>query len=257
MARPGPSIDEMPRSRCIKRRSIRPRAPAIRYSRHLRRTRAGPASSPFADLVWALNSVEVLPPLGPNGTGARDLRPTDLPANSHHFGIAPSTIRTSAGTPKGYQLAQFDDALFARYLPGRDFEPPHRHSPYGTGISYTFAAATDECMLRFEMNGKPLHNGHCGVVAGRVSGHAAMHGMMAGWRLMDIFEGRSQTTNTSTLLLRDAATFRNRNLIALRTPCSRRSARFDLPGGLRQLDAFTAARAALSQAYDRLRALAP
>ena len=48
--------------------------------------------------------------LSPNGL-ARLLAP---------FGIAPGTIRTTTGTPKGYQLAQFDDA-FARYLPGEEF----------------------------------------------------------------------------------------------------------------------------------------
>ena len=36
------------------------------------------------------------------------------------FAIAPGTIRTGTGTPKGYQLAQFEDA-FARYLPGEEF----------------------------------------------------------------------------------------------------------------------------------------
>jgi Protein of unknown function (DUF3631) len=35
-------------------------------------------------------------------------------------GIKPGTIRTSVGTPKGYQLVQFDDA-FARYLPEEGF----------------------------------------------------------------------------------------------------------------------------------------
>ena len=71
-----------------------------------------------ADLVSALNSIEGRPwaewnrgrGLSPNGV-ARQLAP---------FGIAPGTIRTSTGTPKGYQLAQFDDA-FARYLPGDEF----------------------------------------------------------------------------------------------------------------------------------------
>jgi hypothetical protein len=47
------------------------------------------------------------------------------------------------------------------------FEPPHRHNPYGTGISYTFTTATGDHMLRFEMDVKPLQDGHCGVVAGR------------------------------------------------------------------------------------------
>lgn len=36
------------------------------------------------------------------------------------FGIKPGTIRTSTGTPKGYQLAQFEDA-FVRYLPEEEF----------------------------------------------------------------------------------------------------------------------------------------
>jgi Protein of unknown function (DUF3631)/Primase C terminal 2 (PriCT-2) len=69
---------------------------------------------PSADLVGALNSIEGRPwaewnrgkGLSPNGL-ARLLAP---------FRIAPATIRTANGTPKGYQLAQFEDA-FARYLP--------------------------------------------------------------------------------------------------------------------------------------------
>jgi hypothetical protein len=69
---------------------------------------------PSADLVGALNSIEGRPwaewnrgkGLSPNGL-ARQLAP---------FGIAPGTIRTANGTPKGYLLVQFDDA-FARYLP--------------------------------------------------------------------------------------------------------------------------------------------
>ena len=67
-----------------------------------------------AELVMALIAIEGRPwaewkagkPITANGL-ARLLAP---------FGIAPATIRTAAGTPKGYQLAQFDDA-FARYLP--------------------------------------------------------------------------------------------------------------------------------------------
>ena len=67
-----------------------------------------------ADLVVALIAIEGRPwaewkhgkPLTTNGL-ARLLAP---------FGIAPATIRTSTGTPKGYQLSQFEDA-FARYLP--------------------------------------------------------------------------------------------------------------------------------------------
>jgi putative DNA primase/helicase len=35
------------------------------------------------------------------------------------FRIKPGTIRTANGTPKGYQLSQFEDA-FERYLPGEE-----------------------------------------------------------------------------------------------------------------------------------------
>ncbi len=38
------------------------------------------------------------------------------------FGIAPSTIRTMAGTAKGYLLNQFEEA-FRRYLPDQSVTP--------------------------------------------------------------------------------------------------------------------------------------
>jgi putative DNA primase/helicase len=71
---------------------------------------------PSAELVAALNFIEGRPwaewnhgkGLSPNGL-ARLLAP---------FTIAPVTIRIGNGRPKGYQLAQFEDA-FARYLPLR------------------------------------------------------------------------------------------------------------------------------------------
>jgi putative DNA primase/helicase len=73
---------------------------------------------PSAELVEALVAIEGRPwaewkagkAISANGL-ARLLAP---------FAIKPSTIRTSGGTPKGYQLAQFDDA-FARYLPGEEY----------------------------------------------------------------------------------------------------------------------------------------
>jgi putative DNA primase/helicase len=73
---------------------------------------------PSAELVDALIAIEGRPwaewkagkPITANGL-ARVLKP---------FRIKPGTIRTSVGTPKGYQLAQFDDA-FARYLPEVEF----------------------------------------------------------------------------------------------------------------------------------------
>jgi hypothetical protein len=73
---------------------------------------------PSAELVEALVAIEGRPwaewkagkPITANGL-ARLLGP---------FGIKPGTIRTANSTPKGYQLAQFEDA-FARYLPGEEF----------------------------------------------------------------------------------------------------------------------------------------
>ena len=67
-----------------------------------------------AELVEAVVGIEGHPwaewkagkPISTNGL-ARMLAP---------FGIAPTTIRMGDRTPKGYQLAQFEDA-FARYLP--------------------------------------------------------------------------------------------------------------------------------------------
>ncbi len=72
---------------------------------------------PSAELVEALVAMEGRPwaewkagkPITANGL-ARLLAP---------FRIKPGTIRTSLGTPKGYQVAQFEDA-FLRYLPGED-----------------------------------------------------------------------------------------------------------------------------------------
>jgi hypothetical protein len=68
---------------------------------------------PSGELASALVAIEGRPwaewhrgkGLSPNGL-ARQLKP---------FGIAPGTIRTATGTPKGYKLAQFEDA-FSRYL---------------------------------------------------------------------------------------------------------------------------------------------
>ena len=120
------------------------------YPIFARSSRNGSRSPSSAELVAALIAIEGRPwaewkagkPLSANGL-ARLLAP---------FGIAPATIRTATGTPKGYQLAQFDDA-FARYLPDDEFEPPHRHNLDGTSISYAFATATLYCLLRFEKAG--------------------------------------------------------------------------------------------------------
>ena len=54
------------------------------------------------------------------------------------FGIAPSTIRTTDGTPKGYRSDQFHDA-FARYLPD---DPQHRHNPHESAKNMPSRSAT-------------------------------------------------------------------------------------------------------------------
>ncbi len=69
-----------------------------------------------ADLVMALVAIEGRPwaewkagkPISANGL-ARMLAP---------FGVGSATVRIGTGTPKGYLVAQFDDA-FARYLPSK------------------------------------------------------------------------------------------------------------------------------------------
>jgi hypothetical protein len=94
-----------------------------------------------AELVESLVALEGRPwaewkggkPITPNGL-ARLLAP---------FGIKPGTIRTSAGTPKGYHRPQFDDA-FARYLPEEELEPPQRNNGDGSGISAPSTSATPE-----------------------------------------------------------------------------------------------------------------
>ena len=128
---------------------------------------------PSAELVAALIAIEGRPwaewkagkPLTANGL-ARLLAP---------FGIAPATIRTATGTPKGYQLTQFEDA-FARYLPGRRFEPPHRHNLDGARVSCALATATFRCLLRIER----ARNAYgMGIVAlWRIRQHGADHSVI-------------------------------------------------------------------------------
>ena len=73
---------------------------------------------PSADLISALNAIEGRP--WAEWHRGKGLSTNGLARQLAAFRIAPGTIRTSAGTPKGYQVAQFDDA-FARYLQGGEF----------------------------------------------------------------------------------------------------------------------------------------
>jgi putative DNA primase/helicase len=73
---------------------------------------------PSAELVEALVAIEGRP--WAEWKGGKAISANGLARLLAPFVIKPSTIRTGAGTPKGYQLAQFEDA-FARYLPGGEF----------------------------------------------------------------------------------------------------------------------------------------
>lgn len=70
---------------------------------------------PSAELVQALAAIEGRP--WAEWKAGQAITANDLARLLAPFAIKPGTIRTGGATPKGYQLAQFDDA-FARYLPG-------------------------------------------------------------------------------------------------------------------------------------------
>jgi putative DNA primase/helicase len=73
---------------------------------------------PSAELVEALVAIEGHP--WAEWKAGKAITANGLARLLAPFQIKPGTIRTSSGTPKGYQLTQFDDA-FARYLPGEEF----------------------------------------------------------------------------------------------------------------------------------------
>ncbi len=73
---------------------------------------------PSAELVEALVAIEGHP--WAEWKAGKAITANGLARLLAPFQIKPGTIRTSNGTPKGYQLTQFEDA-FARYLPGEEF----------------------------------------------------------------------------------------------------------------------------------------
>jgi putative DNA primase/helicase len=73
---------------------------------------------PSAELVEALVAIEGRP--WAEWKAGKALTVNGLARLLAPFAIKPGTIRISSGTPKGYQLAQFEDA-FARYLPKGGF----------------------------------------------------------------------------------------------------------------------------------------
>ena len=68
-----------------------------------------------ADLAEALSAFEDRP--WPEWHQGKPITPRQIAKLLEPFDLAPSTIRTTGGTAKGYKLEQFTDA-FARYLPG-------------------------------------------------------------------------------------------------------------------------------------------
>jgi putative DNA primase/helicase len=74
---------------------------------------------PSAELVEGLITIEGRP--WAEWKAGKPITANSLARLLAPFAIKPNTIRTGGGTPKGYQLGQFEDA-FARYLlPGEGF----------------------------------------------------------------------------------------------------------------------------------------
>jgi hypothetical protein len=94
---------------------------------------------PSAELLEALIAIEGRP--WAEWKAGKAITANGLARLLAPFAIRPGTIRSSGGTPKGYQRAQFDDA-FARYLPEGSIEPPQRHNLEGTGNFEPSATAT-------------------------------------------------------------------------------------------------------------------
>jgi putative DNA primase/helicase len=116
-----------------------------------------------ADLVAALHALEDRP-WAEFGRGEKPISPNQLARLLKAFVIVPGTIRTSAGTPKGYKLEAFADA-FDRYLPVGASETPQRHNGHDMGTSGRFQTATPEPHVAAQKCGKSLSDGSCVVVA--------------------------------------------------------------------------------------------
>jgi Protein of unknown function (DUF3631) len=116
------------------------------------------------DLVAALHALEDRP-WAEFGRGEKPISPNQLARLLKAFVIVPGTIRTNAGTPKGYKIEAFADA-FDRYLTlAGTSEPPQRHNVHGMGTSAQFQTATPETNVAAQKYEKPLSDGCCGVVA--------------------------------------------------------------------------------------------
>jgi putative DNA primase/helicase len=115
------------------------------------------------DLVAALHGLEGRP-WAEFGRGEKPISPNQLARLLKAFVIVPGTIRTSAGTPKGYKLEDFQDA-FDRYLLVGVSEPPQRHNADKPDTFTHFQSATSETDVAHQKCEKPLQDKHCGGVA--------------------------------------------------------------------------------------------
>jgi hypothetical protein len=82
------------------------------------------------------------------------------------FEIEPTTTRIADRTPRGYQLADFQDA-FSRYLPPASplSKCNNATTRINTGENDDFQSATATPMLRVEKCEMPNKTEACGVVA--------------------------------------------------------------------------------------------
>lgn len=116
---------------------------------------------PSRDLAEKLAGMEHRP--WPEWSKGKPISVRQIARTLEPFGIAPGTIRTSTGTPKGYRAEQFGDA-FSRYLAN---DPPQRHNPQKTAENEHVLSATSTLNVADETGKKPKESATCGVVADR------------------------------------------------------------------------------------------
>jgi hypothetical protein len=109
-----PSMGVFSAEGCTRRQQAAPLLADIRAIFAERRT----VRLPSAELVEALVAIEGRP--WAEWKAGKAITANGLARLLAPFAIKPGTIRTGGATPKGYQLAQFEDA-FARYLPGEEY----------------------------------------------------------------------------------------------------------------------------------------
>jgi len=118
---------------------------------------------PSASIVEALVGMEGKP--WPEFRHGKPITPNQLARLLSRFGVRSKSIRIGAETPKGYMLADFEDA-FARYLP----PPPSSDrntatTPENIDDPTDLETPHEESVLRFENGVSANNDGACGGVA--------------------------------------------------------------------------------------------